>query len=111
MIQQLRSEGAISILPFTPKLSKQERIMVHSGIIESGNILLAKNASYLDDLRAEVVTFPFGKHDDQIDALSQLIDRGMPSMSTSSFTVLPRVNRDISARWANGIYGRQNRRF
>ena len=76
LVQQLKSEHKIYPIKYTPTLSKKERIMVHSGIIESGRVLLPRNASFLESLQSEVVTFPYGKHDDQIDALSQLLDKG-----------------------------------
>ena len=47
--------------------------------------LLKKDAPWLDELRGEVLAFPYGKHDDQIDALSQLMtwaeDRRIPKCS------------------------------
>ena len=32
------------------------------------------NTAWIDEFRAEINAFPNGKHDDQVDALSQLID-------------------------------------
>ena len=32
-------------------------------------------ASWLDEFRKEIMALPVGKHDDQIDALSQALDR------------------------------------
>lgn len=45
----------------------------HTAAIEGGKVLLPKDAPWLDDFRCEVLAFPKGKHDDQIDALSQLM--------------------------------------
>ena len=36
-------------------------------------MLLKKDAPWLGELRSEVLAFPYGKHDVQIDALSQLM--------------------------------------
>ncbi|MGL4388664.1 MAG: phage terminase large subunit [Brevinema sp.] len=74
LIQQIRNEYNIYPIPYDPKLSKKDRIMVNSGIIESGRVLLPRGASFIDELQKEVVTFPHGKHDDQLDALSQILD-------------------------------------
>ena len=41
--------------------------------MEYGKIFLKRNAPWLDDFRAEIVSFPYGRHDDQVDAFSQLI--------------------------------------
>ena len=38
--------------------------------LEAGKVLLKKGAPWLDELRAEMLAFPYGKHDDQVDALS-----------------------------------------
>jgi phage terminase large subunit-like protein len=33
----------------------------------------SKNAPWLDDLRSEVLAFPHGVHDDQVDSISQAL--------------------------------------
>lgn len=38
-----------------------------------GQIYLKRNAPWIDDFRAEIVAFPFGVNDDQVDAFSQLV--------------------------------------
>ena len=76
LIQQLRTEDKVHAIKYEPTMSKIERIMVHSGVLESGRIFLPRGASFLEELEKEVVTFPYGKHDDQIDALSQMLDKG-----------------------------------
>lgn len=75
LIQQLRSEDKVHAIKYEPTMSKKERIMVHSGVLESGRVFLPRKASFLEELEKEVVTFPHGKNDDQIDALSQLLDK------------------------------------
>ena len=58
--------------------------------MEYGKIFLKRNAPWLDDFRAEVVSFPYGRHDDQVDAFSQLIiERKQKTFVTST---LERVN-------------------
>ncbi|MGL4562711.1 MAG: phage terminase large subunit [Brevinema sp.] len=74
LIQQIRQEYHIYPIAYDPKLSKKDRIMVNSGMIESRQVLLPRGVSFLDELEKEVVTFPYGKHDDQLDALSQMLD-------------------------------------
>ena len=43
--------------------------------IASGKVLLPREARWLEDFKREVITFPNGRHDDQVDALTQLILR------------------------------------
>ncbi|MGL4367572.1 MAG: hypothetical protein ACRCTQ_04765 [Brevinemataceae bacterium] len=74
LIQQIKQEDHIYPIAYDPKLSKKDRIMVNSGIIESGQVCLPKGAIFFDELEKEVGTFLYGKHDDQLDALSQMLD-------------------------------------
>ncbi|MEX0955356.1 MAG: phage terminase large subunit [Rhizobiaceae bacterium] len=53
--------------------SKLERIGVQCHRIEAGDVLLPNKAPWLEDFRAEMLAFPNGRHDDQVDALSQLL--------------------------------------
>ena len=54
-----------------PKVSSSAHA-VNTPTLEAGKVLLKKGALWLDDLRAEMLAFPYCKHDDQLDALSQL---------------------------------------
>ena len=73
--QQLKSEG-FSTIAYIPEGDKKDRMVAQSSHIEAGKVFLPKNAKlkWLDDFRAEVVSFPYGRNDDQIDALSQVLD-------------------------------------
>ncbi len=41
--------------------------------IEAGDVRLPQSAPWLDEFKAEIHAFPRGRHDDQVDALSQLM--------------------------------------
>jgi hypothetical protein len=41
--------------------------------IEAGRVFLPKDAPWLHEFKVEVLAFPNGKHDDQIDSLSQFL--------------------------------------
>ena len=41
--------------------------------IEAGHVFLPETASWLPDFQAEVLQFPYGKHDDQVDSMSQFL--------------------------------------
>jgi predicted phage terminase large subunit-like protein len=43
-------------------------------MFEAGDILLPNSTIWLPDYEAELIGFPFGKHDDQVDATSQYLD-------------------------------------
>ncbi|WP_032996456.1 phage terminase large subunit, partial [Mesorhizobium sp. LSHC412B00] len=45
-----------------------------AAMIENGNVNLPKDAHWRDDLLLEVLAFPHGKHDDQVDSMTQGAD-------------------------------------
>ncbi len=46
----------------------------HQGRFEAGRVLLPKEASWLAELESELLAFPNGRYDDQVDALLQFLD-------------------------------------
>lgn len=65
------------IYAVNPEGSKTERAHAITWIIESGNVWLPHpdEAPWVEEFLAELLAFPDGKHDDQVDALTQLISR------------------------------------
>jgi predicted phage terminase large subunit-like protein len=59
------------VIPFDPEGSKESRANVAALVAEGGNIHLPEDAPWLEDFIEEFKQFPKGKHDDQVDALSQ----------------------------------------
>ena len=72
LIQDLRGSGlhAIGIRPDKDKIT---RMSAQSAKIEAGQLLLPTKAPGLEDFIAELLAFPAGRHDDQVDALSQFL--------------------------------------
>lgn len=76
LIQSLRSESPIGVpspLPQRPEGDKTSRLAGVSAMIEAGHLLLPAEAPWLAELRSELLGFPNARHDDQVDALSQLL--------------------------------------
>lgn len=75
LIQQLRSEqhGIPRPTAFLPKEDKLTRLHAQSARIEAGHVVLPKQAPWLGDLKAELAAFPQGRHDDQVDSISQFL--------------------------------------
>jgi len=75
LIQQLRAEHNRITRPtaFLPKEDKVTRLHAQSARIEAGHVWLPDNASWLEDLRIELSSFPNGRHDDQADSISQFL--------------------------------------
>lgn len=63
------------IIAIVPKESKQARASAVSSDIEAGNAYLPKYASFTNDFVNEAAAFPNGEHDDQVDAMSQALNR------------------------------------
>lgn len=70
LIQDLRSKF-VPVIPILPEGDKIVRMSAQSAKIEGGAVYLPKKADWLSDFRAEILAFPHGQFDDQVDALSQ----------------------------------------
>jgi predicted phage terminase large subunit-like protein len=72
-----------------PKGDKAFRLTQVSPLIESGAVRFPWSAPWLDDLINELLQFPNGAHDDQVDSLSQFLlymkEREIPDMWRCNF--------------------------
>lgn len=75
LIQQLRAEpnGIAYPTAFVPRDDKLTRLHAQSAWIEAGHIWLPERAPWLEELRTEIASFPQGRHDDQVDSISQFL--------------------------------------
>jgi len=71
MFQNGRQSSLHSMLiqSMSHSTDKETRVYINKGWLEEGQILLPENASWLQDFRRELLAFPKGVHDDQVDAL------------------------------------------
>jgi predicted phage terminase large subunit-like protein len=72
VLQDLREE-CVPAIGIRPERDKVVRMSAQSAKIERGAVCLPRNAPWLEDLRAEILAFPQGAHDDQVDSMSQAI--------------------------------------
>jgi predicted phage terminase large subunit-like protein len=56
-----------------PEGSKADRMVAQSAKIEAGHVHLPQQADWLDNLLLELLAFPNGRHDDQVDSVSQFL--------------------------------------
>jgi predicted phage terminase large subunit-like protein len=78
LIQSLRSERPVGVpLPIVcrPTSDKPTRAEGVSSMVEAGQLLLPTEAHWLGEFKSELLSFPSGRYDDQVDALSQLLAR------------------------------------
>lgn len=81
LIQTLRREG-VPVLPIQRDRDKVTRAHDAAPMIESGNVLLPRDAPWLSDFLAEAAAFPNGAHDDMLDpmmdAVSDMLHKPKP---------------------------------
>lgn len=73
LIQDLRREGSLHAIAIIPEGDKVTRMSTQSAKIEAGQVLLPETAHWLGDFHTEILQFPNGRHDDQVDSISQFL--------------------------------------
>lgn len=73
LIQLLHRQGIPGIKAIKPEGSKEDRIAAQSTLIENGRVFIPESAPWIEEFKREVNAFPRGAHDDQLDALAQLL--------------------------------------
>lgn len=69
LIQSLE-ESSINVTKYAPETDKRSRLIAQSDLFAGGSVRVPKAAPWLEDFTAELLAFP-GRHDDQVDALTQ----------------------------------------
>lgn len=80
LIDSLKAEGVVGLIPINPKASKVARVNAVAPLLEAGDVFIREGANpalglaeIATDLEREIARFPFGKNDDQVDAMSQFL--------------------------------------
>jgi len=73
LIQALKSETRLPILPVKPQGDKVSRAHAVSPLVESGRVCIPTGAPWLNDFFEEVISFPAAPHDDMVDAFTQAL--------------------------------------
>jgi len=124
LLQDLRHEPPPG-LPYAigqkPQGSKRDRMEAQSAKIEAGHVHVV-NAAWLDTFLLELLAFPRGRHDDQVDSVSQFLNwaakrRGWESqncviglpytgqnLTTNCSTLADDEGADAAAHQIIGIY-------
>jgi predicted phage terminase large subunit-like protein len=78
LIQQLRRQG-LPVREYKPVKDKVSRASTASVYYEAGKVYHPKGAMWLAEWEEELLMFPLGSHDDQVDTLSMAAEElGMP---------------------------------
>jgi predicted phage terminase large subunit-like protein len=95
LLQELgyRVPGITGIKPDKDKIT---RMSLATPIFRAGQVHFPESAAWLPELEAELFAFPHGRHDDQVDSISQAINNGSNSdlqvwrkLAVADFTQLP----------------------
>jgi predicted phage terminase large subunit-like protein len=73
LAQDLKDGGRFRVRPVAVERDKVTRLYVQAAKFEAGHVHFPKSAPYLPELEAELLTFPQGKHDDQVDSITQAL--------------------------------------
>jgi predicted phage terminase large subunit-like protein len=76
LIQQLRVDQPTGVprpIARKPEGDKVTRLAAQTSRIEAGELILPEDAAWLAAFMHEILGFPGARHDDQVDALSQLL--------------------------------------
>ncbi|WP_027055218.1 phage terminase large subunit [Mesorhizobium erdmanii] len=72
LIADLDSHG-IATTPVKARTDKESRLSRVAAMIENGNVYLPRDTHWRDDFLLEVLAFPHGRHDDQVDSMTQAL--------------------------------------
>jgi predicted phage terminase large subunit-like protein len=77
LLQDLRRDvpqGMIRPIGQKPEGSKADRMIAQSAKIEAGHVYLPRDSGWLDTFLLEILAFPNGRYDDQVDSVSQFLN-------------------------------------
>src|SRR5262249_16947377 len=74
LIPFLREYPSINVVGRRPKDDKETRMARQQGRFEAGRILLPHEAPWLPEFENELLAFPYGRYDDQVDALLLVLE-------------------------------------
>jgi predicted phage terminase large subunit-like protein len=77
LIQELQNDTALPVVKVKVDTDKTSRTIACAPTWEAGRIWLPEDAPWTADFLAELYAFPQGKHDDQVDMLTQLIKHAL----------------------------------
>ena len=73
LYQDIRNAGHDWVFNLSPEKGKVPRAHHQSAKIEAGQVFLPETADWLEEFENEVMAFPNGKYDDQVDAMTQFL--------------------------------------
>lgn len=91
LAQELRQAGVYAVQLIPVERDKVARMYTQQDKFEKGLVFFPRQAPYLRELEAELLSFPQSKHDDQVDSITQAL-----ASQTSKY------NYDTTMAWVRG---------
>jgi predicted phage terminase large subunit-like protein len=97
LIQDLRANTRIPVIAIEPEGEKEMRAQRTSPSCEAGLLVLPYSAPWMIDFETELTQFPMSAFNDQVDMLTQYLDRfargSTPSFASSGTRAMTGINR------------------
>jgi len=103
LIQELKT-AEFSVMGVKPEYDKKTRMGIQAAKFENGQVIFPKEAAWLADLEAELFAFPKGRHDDQVDSISQALAYTAPAGWTDES--VKGLQRVVNSLWQDAIFAR-----
>jgi predicted phage terminase large subunit-like protein len=98
LVQQLRRDTSLPIIPVKAETDKASRLNAVSGIVEAGRVKLPTQAPWLSDFLYEICSFPAAKTDDIADCFAHGLMQMHPSLGRGDLPVRRGVKESIWRR-------------
>ncbi|WP_398469807.1 phage terminase large subunit [Tardiphaga sp.] len=106
LIQELRQAGNFNMQAVKVEHNKANRLWLQQAKFEAGLVHFPRSEPWLKDLETELLMFPQGKHDDQVDSVSQaLAFKSTYDVTLSWVDKLESIMPDEAKIW--GMYNRR----
>lgn len=73
LIQEIQSNTSLPAIAIQPEADKETRARTTAAAVEAQRVALPNDAPWLSAYEREMLLFPNGKHDDQVDSTSQFL--------------------------------------
>lgn len=83
LAQELKQLGSYRVKAVPVERDKQTRLYVQTAKFEAGLVHFPRNGPYLRELETELLSFPQGKFDDQVDSITQALAWKITGYDTS----------------------------
>jgi predicted phage terminase large subunit-like protein len=83
LAQELSNSLRATVKAVPVERDKISRLYLQQAKFEAGRVHVPRGASFLPELLAELFAFPHGKHDDQVDSITQALNYEIKSYNTN----------------------------